>query len=366
MNIEVAYIGNKGTHGFAGNGPAYNANDAAIGPGTNIGGTGFKAFSPTANRRRLFLNGVPAFTYTNFLDSSGKPLTCCSVDVGNYFGNDSSSKYNGLQLKLEKRFSQGLQFLAHYTYSKAYNHTDNYYSVDQRIAYGPDDFNRDHVFVLSTVYELPIGRGKMFLGDASRLTNLLIGGWQISNTTNWSGGLPFTAKIGECGHISDVHTASDDVSCRPDLLPGQSFSTGLHRDAKGNLTWFTPVAPLAYGAVPAGVDACTLARPTSGPFALPACGHIGNAGRNWLRGPRAFFSDLSMAKNFNFTERVRAQFRFDAYNVFNHPVLGFNSNQGNACIDCAGGGIISAIEADASPNAPNGMRQLQFGVRFSF
>ena len=74
-----------------------------------------------------------------------------------------------------------------------------------------------------------------------------------------------------------------------------------------------------------------------------------------------------MAKNFNFTERVKAQFRFDAYNVFNHPVLGFSSTQGNTCIDCGGNaGQITSIEADASPNAPNGMRQLQFGLRFSF
>jgi hypothetical protein len=368
MNIEVAYIGNKGTHIFAGNGPAYNANDAAVGPGTDFGATGFQppTFDPTANRRRLFLNGVPAFTYPNFLDSSGKPLTCCAVDVGNYFGNDASAHYDALQLKVEKRFSQGLQFLAHYTYSKAFNYDSNYYSVDQRVAYGPDDFSRDHVFVLSTVYELPFGRGKKFMSDASRALDLVIGGWRLSNTTNWSGGLPFTATIGECGHISDVHTGSTDVVCRPNLLPGQSFQTGLHRDSNGNLTWFTPVAPLAYGAVPAGVDACTLARPTSGPFALPACGSIGDGGRNWLRGPRAFFSDLSLAKEFNITEKYKAQFRFDAYNVFNHPVLGFSSTQGNTCVDCGGGGIISAIEADASPNAPNGMRQLQFGLRFTF
>jgi hypothetical protein len=52
--------------------------------------------------------------------------------------------------------------------------------------------------------------------------------------------------------------------------------------------------------------------------------------------------------------------------VFNHPVLGFSSTQGNTCVDCAGGGIISGIEADASPNAPNGMRQLQFGLRVTF
>ena len=376
MNIEVAYIGNKGTHGFAGNGPAYNANDAAIGPGTDFGAAGFKAFTPTANRRRLFLNGVPAFTYPTCsvsLQQCGltgvapaDQLTCCSVDVGNYFGNDSSSKYNALQLKMEKRFTHGLQFLAHYTYANAYNHDSNYYSVDQRISSGPDDFNRNHVFVVSTVYELPVGSGRAFMRDASRALDFLVGGWQVSNTTNWSGGLPFTPTINECAHISDVHTGSGDNVCRPDLLPGQSFHTGLHRDASGFLTWFTPVAPLAYGAVPANVDACTLARPTSGPFALPACGHIGDAGRNWLRGPRAFFSDLSMAKNFKITEKYRAQFRFDAYNLFNHPVLGFNSSQGNVCVDCPGAGRITAIESDASPNAPNGMRQLQFGVRFTF
>jgi len=356
MNIEVAYIGNKGTHGFAGNGPAYNANEVAVGGGTDFGAAGFKASLPSADRRRLFLNGVPAFTYTGAFAG----LTCCSTDVGNYFGNDSSSKYDALQVKLEKRFAQGLQFLGHYTYAKAYNHDSSYFSVDPRVGWGPDDFNRNHVFVLSTVYELPVGRGKKFMTDTSRAMNLVLGGWQISNTTNWSGGLPFTPSIGECNQISDAGP------CRPDLLSGKSFTTGLRRDASGNLTWFTPIAALAYGTVAAGVDACTLARPTAGPFALPACGHIGDAGRNWLRGPHAFFSDMSLAKNFNITEKYKAQFRFDAYNVFNHPVLGFSSTQGNTCIDCGGGGIISSIEADASPNAPNGMRQLQFGFRFTF
>jgi hypothetical protein len=297
------------------------------------------------------------------LDSTGKPLTCCATDVSNYFGNDASTSYNALEIKVEKRFSQGLQFLAHYTYSRAYNYSadiGNYYSVDPKLVYGPDDFNRNHVFVANTVYELPFGKGKKYYGDASRAMDYLVGGWQISNTLNWSGGLPFTPSINECNLIADAGP------CYPDLVPGQSFSTGLSRDAQGNLRWFTPVAPLAYGPVAANVDACTLARPTSGRFALPACGHVGDAGRNWMRGPHAFFSDMALSKNFNITEKYKAQFRFDAYNVFNHPVLGFSSTQGNTCIDCGGGGIISSIEADASPNAPNGMRQLQFGLRFIF
>ena len=386
INLEIAYIGNKGTHTFAGNGPAYNANAVAIGSGTSKysclapGATGnpsatmfdctpsFLPSIPTSWRRRLNPNNVPAFTYPNFLDSSGNPLTCCAVDVGNYFGNDASTSYGALEMKVEKRFSQGLQFLAHYTYSKAYNYSADgfggYYSVDPKFVYGPDDFNRNHVFVANAVYELPVGKGRRFMSNASRAMDYAIGGWQISNTLTWSGGLPFTPTIGECNAIADAGP------CYPDLLPGQSFSTGKQRDSKGNLTWFTPVASLSQATFSAtdltGQDSCTLTRTTSGPFRLPACGRIGNAGRNWLRGPHAFFSDMSVAKNFNITEKYRAQFRFDAYNVFNHPVLGFSSTQGNTCIDCGGGGIISAIEADASPNAPNGMRQLQFGLRFFF
>ncbi len=105
LNITVGYVGNKGTHVFAGNGPAYNPNQPAIIGGTNIGGNNFKPFTPEAFRRRLFLNGVPAFTY-------GAPFNyvCCTVDLG-YFGNDASNKYNALQVKAEKRVSNGLQFI---------------------------------------------------------------------------------------------------------------------------------------------------------------------------------------------------------------------------------------------------------------
>jgi hypothetical protein len=132
--------------------------------------------------------------------------------------------------------------------------------------------------------------------------------------------------------------------------------------------WFTPVAPLSYGSqlssANAGVDSCTFARPTSGPFALPGCGQIGNAGFDSLRGPHAFYDDMALSKNFTITERVKAQFRFDAYNVFNHPVLNFPGNQ---CVDCGGSaGQITDIEADSAPGAPIGMRQLQFGVRVTF
>ena len=71
--------------------------------------------------------------------------------------------------------------------------------------------------------------------------------------------------------------------------------------------------------------------------------------------------DASISKNFPITERVKVQFRMDAYNVFNHPVLGFNENQSGTgpCIDCTDNGKVTDIEADASPGSTTGMRQLR-------
>jgi hypothetical protein len=390
LNITIGYVGNKGTHVFAGNGPAYNTNEAAIGGGSfaynctpnaapNLGTFDckqqFKPFSPQSFRRRLFLNGVPAFTYpgSTFIDGQGnvQPTPpCCSDSPGDYFGNDASNKYNALQVKVEKRVSQGLQFLAHYTLSRAYNYTDSYYAADRKIAWGPDDFNRNQVFVINTVYELPIGKGKRFMSDIGRAADLLIGGWQLTNTLNYSGGLPWTPSTNECGQISDAGP------CRPNA--NGTLKTGTSRDSAGNLLWFTP---LSQGALSQSLpeiknsptditgqnDQCQVARPTVGVFSLPACGQIGNVGRNSYRGPRGFYSDMALAKNFTITERVKAQFRFDAYNVFNHPVLAFSSTQGNTCIDCGSdSGRITDIENNSSPGSPSGMRQLQFGVRLTF
>jgi hypothetical protein len=386
LNVTVSYIGNKGTHVFAGTGPSYNNNEVAVGPGTNLvtctGANcklaGFTPAQPAADRRRLFLNGVPAFTYPDF--SFVDPITglvtptppCCAVDT-TYYGNDADNKYNALQIKAEKRVSNGLQFLAHYTFSHAYAYDNNYYSVNKKLSWGPNPFNRNQVVVVNAIYELPVGKGKRFMSDANRAVDLLIGGWQVTNTTTYGTGLPFTPSIGECGSLADAGP------CRPNLVhPGKLVSTGAHNVTSGCGTttgqcgtyWFDPVAALSYGDLlspaNAGVDSCTFARPTSGPFSLPACGQIGNAGFDSLRGPHAFYDDMALSKNFTITERVKAQFRFDAYNVFNHPVLALPGNQ---CVDCFGSataGQITDIEADSAPGAPIGMRQLQFGVKVTF
>jgi hypothetical protein len=381
LNITVGYVGNKGTHVFAGESPSYNFNQVAVGPGINLvsnnctttnGVTtcslaGFNPFVPTNNRRPLFVNGVPAFTYpgSTFTNANGQVLPtppCCATDLGNYLGRDADNKYNALQVKAEKRVAWGFQFLAHYTFSHAYAYDQTYFVINKRFAWGPTPDNRNQVFVANMIYELPIGRGKKFMGDASRVKDLLVGGWQISNTTTWGSGLPFTPSINECSQVTDAGP------CRPNVIGSGKLSTGVTH-ANGNTYWFTPLAPLTYPSselspANSGKDSCTFARPTSGPFSLPSCGQIGNLQFDSYWGPHAFYDDMALSKSFTITERVRAQFRFDAYNLFNHPVLAIPSN---TCVDCGkSSGQITDIEADSAPGAPIGMRQLQFGFKVTF
>ncbi len=364
--LEVAYVGSKGTHGFAGNGPNYDVNPVAVGPGTDFT-QAFLVATPTVpcppgSIPNTAGCGPASFSFSAASSqNSRRPLAAkIPFDLGNYYGNDAGSNYNAFEVKLDKRFSQGLQFITHYTFSHANNYTDNYYAISHALSWGPVDFSRNHVWVLNTVYELPFGKGKKYLASSGRALDYVIGGWQLSNTTNWSSGLPWTASIGECGAVADTGP------CRPSKVGG-SFHVGTSgsiNPTTHTLTYFTPVATiLDPNTLPVGTDVCGLAQPKSGPFALPGCGTIGNYGRNTFHGPSGFYSDLSLVKKFRIYERLNAQFRMDAFNVFNHPVYAFSANNGgNTCVDCQGGnnGKITNIEDGTT------MRQIQFALRFDF
>jgi hypothetical protein len=327
ISAEVAYVGNKGSHAFSGDGPNYDVNPVSM--------FGYQTIDPatgldyTASARRPLCRENSAGVCTGIPD-----------DLGNFYGNDASSIYNALEMKVDKRFNQGLQFIAHYTYAHANAYDSNYYAISHPIAYGPNDFVRNHVFVVNTVYELPFGKGKPFLSNSSRVVNYLVGGYQLTNTTNWSGGLPWTPSTNECGKEQDVNI------CRPNKGSGSfHVGAGSFDPITRTVPFFTPLTSLG------------------GPFTDPGNGHLGNIGHNSFRGPRGFYSDLSVTKDIPIIERVKAQFRMDAFNVFNHPVYAFSGNNGaNPCIDCQGGnnGKITGLEGGTS------MRALQFALRLTF
>ena len=310
MTFEVGYVGNKGTHGFVQNNPAFNANDFTIVGFARKGGL-------DANARRLLA------PYTQNID---------------FFCNCTSSSYNSLQTKFDKRFSHGLTLLAHYTWSKSLDHDGGYYAIDPKNGFGPDDFNRKHVFVLSEVYELPFGRGKQFMSSANRAVDAILGGWQINSNTHWESGLPFSPSYQQCGQDRDNGRCTAIVVGSVDTGGGRN---GFFTTAPSNCT-------AAFQAINGNGVVC-------GPYLRPQIGQFGDE-RNGLTGPHLFNTDLSVFKNFSITEQVKAQIRAEFFNAFNHVNLGQPAN----CVDCSGDGTIGSI----APNAI--MRQIQIGARFSF
>ena len=339
MTVEAAYVGTHGTHVFKGTGPTYNINQATV--------VGFAQGLTYAQRSPYDTAFITPYT-----DGSGNTtnVVCCGGNSMGYAGNDGANDYNAFQVKVNQRVGNGLTFLAHYTYSKSYDN-DGSYQPDLRQGWGRSDFNRDSVFVFAPIYELPFGRGKSYLGDISRLADEVIGGWQWNTSLNISSGLPWSPSYDLC------NSDRDTGPCRPNLTGG--FSDGVHR-IDGVLTYFTPVAEMTTNGA------------TSGPFSRPQIGTFGDVHRNAFTGPGKFQADMSLFKNFAITEGVKAQFQAEFFNVFNHPVYGFNSSQSGSglCIDCggvanggtvaSGNGVINATETDVP------MRQFQLGVRVTF
>jgi hypothetical protein len=182
--LEAAYVGTKGTHVFAGFGGDYDFNQATI--------VGYPTL--TTNQRKPFFN---KFGWTqNF----------------RYYGSDASNNFHSLQLKAERRFSQGLSLLSHYTWSRSFHYTGTYYNQDAKLAYGPNDNHRSHVFTLASVAELPFGKGRKFLSDAGGAVDAILGGWQFNVIYSLQSGLPFTPSYRDCNADRDTGW------CRPDLV----------------------------------------------------------------------------------------------------------------------------------------------------
>jgi outer membrane receptor protein involved in Fe transport len=294
-SLEVGYVGNKGTHVFAGDGPAYNPNQPVAGPGPE-------------NLRKPF--------FTRFGWTQGI----------NYFGNDADNRYNALQTKFEHRLPS-LNILAHYTLSKTENNEDNYFIHNRELGRGPSSFDRTHVFFFTEVWDVPVGRGKRFLTDTSNAWDYAIGGWQVNSTTTWQSGLSFTPTV------SGANCSVNSGPCRPDLIGDPDVS-----DQNRN-QWFQ-------GGIGPGT-----------PWAKAADGQFGNAKRGSLRGPAFFQTDLSIFKNFRITETVKAEFRAEVFNLFNHVNLGLPTTE----VDNPNAGRITGLQF---PNAR--MRQWQFGARIKF
>lgn len=261
-----------------------------------------------------------------------RPLYSVAPDVGRVFYTDSrtNSHYQALLLKASRRFSQGLMFLASYTFSKAIEGQEGTvpggypFPMDaQNLALEKSSasFDRTHRLSFNWAYDLPVGRGRRLLGDAPALPNMLLGGWQLNGIASISGGSPFPLAL------NTPVSGSNGFTERPNRVGGGS----LPREQRSVQRYFDLSA-----------------------FTMPAVGVFGNAGRNILRAPGQVNFDFSALKSFRLTERFVLQYRAEFFNILNTPQFGLPN------------GNIGAPAAGAITSTANNNRQIQMALKLNF
>ncbi|HEY4979766.1 MAG TPA: hypothetical protein VII25_11415, partial [Candidatus Acidoferrum sp.] len=335
LSATVAYVGNKGTHTLIGDNPAYGLNNRTV-QGYNPNCKTLDPLDPTKpSAACIALNALPYQLRTPFYLKYG---WLQGVD---YFGNDADNHYNSLQATVEKRFSGGLSLQSSYTFQHAMYYSNNgYFNIDKSVGYGPNSNYRNHVFILTELYQLPFGKGKRWGSDSSRVVDAVLGGWQITTSWNISSGLPFTPSLANCS------ASIDNGPCRPDRV-GSITSGTRSGDPRAGGYWFGTTG---------GVPLNTLGATANGWGQTATIDTFGNVQTNSYRGPKFFNVDAGLFKDFILTERFKAQFQFQTFNLFNHA----NLDLPNTTVDASNGGAITNIAYGSQ------MRRLQFGLKLAF
>lgn len=260
------------------------------------------------------------------------------IATNNSYGD---SIYHSLQLKVQRRFSNGLGLLLSYTHSKliddvlpstanlgfagetfsAGNIQDYYNRRNERSV---ADFDTPNYLTTSVNWELPFGRGKAFINH-SGLGNALLGGWQMNGIANFHSGSPL-------GLTTSSNTADNfGTALRPNYVGGTVTVPGSVESKLSD--YFNVLA-----------------------FATPAPYTLGNAGRllPYLRGPSAFGLDLSIFKTIPVRERLRIEFRAEAFNILNHPIFDIPNT------------VIGSTTAGVIPDQINRPRDIQLALKLLF
>ncbi|MFN7992452.1 MAG: TonB-dependent receptor [Bryobacteraceae bacterium] len=322
---------------------------------------------------------------------------------------DGYSRYHAGQLRVEKRYSYGLNFIAAYTYSKSivsegvgalvantpspstigkygggvgriafvpgaagggsadfWTHT-NAEDTDNRARYtalSPDD--TPHVLNLAISYELPAGRGKRFISGHG-LAEKIFGGWKLTQNWNFQSGVPMFFDMYNCNGI---------YSCRPNAVGDLSAGRAGKTKAQRANQWYNPNAfaptwgndPVLLQEVSTGLN------PDGTPFnydALDSWWQFGNVGLRPPSGrtPGFWNVDASLAKEWKITEARRVSFRYDLLNALNHQNLGIPDH--TWCLPPNADGSTDLVHVFGCQfgkitNVQTDPRAMQFGLKFTF
>jgi len=257
-----------------------------------------------------------------------------------YRGTANDAHTHALQAGLQRHLSTGLLISANYQFSHSIDNggigggeadiPQDYSCHTCEIASSDQDMR--HYFSASSIWQLPVGRGHTFLANDSPLTEVLLGGWQLSGIGTARSGLPINVTISRSASaLPDLLNKNQ----RPDRVPGVS----IYPSKKTPANWLNPAA-----------------------FAAPAKGVHGNAGRNIARAPGLWQLDASLNKRFPLTERFSATFRAEAFNIFNVAHYG---TPGSVVSATSSFGLITT-SFNNNPVGTGTPRELQFMLRFDF
>jgi hypothetical protein len=302
--VQVGYVGQRGTHLMV----PFDYAQRVLQPNSSCGTPPCTTSSPyfSANPTLYNVLGNPA--------QGGEGATVSGTK------SNGNMRYDSLQAVLQKEAGHGLQYQVSYTFSKCMSDNTGYYGAwnnalsasaywqnvyDQRSEWAPCYYDATHVLSAYSVYEVPVGRGKMVGNKVNPVVNEVIGGWAVSPIVSFRTGWPMP-----------VYGAQDESG---------TFGRGARADCNG-----TP--SITKNSIPGiGVQWFT----NSGQFTNPAVGAFGNCSPqlSGLRSPRYTDVDMSVHKDFPIRERFRLQFRTDFINTFNHvqlnaPNMGLGSTMG--------------------------------------
>jgi len=250
--------------------------------------------------------------------------------------SSASSIYHGLLGRLEQRLSNGLSFLAAYTYGHAIDDsTGGNVAQDARhlqLDRGSSDFDARQRFVLSYVYELPFGRDKAFGRNWGTTLNRVLGGWELSGITTFQSGRPIFIQLSPSNQNSNTGSTRDrpNIAYIVDFNIVHTTADAIIHNRRDKTVYLNAAA-----------------------FDIPPKGTFGNVPRNYFDGPGTNNWDLMLAKNFR-KEGLNVEFRTEFFNAFNHPSF----NQPNKFLDAASFGTITSTLLEN--------RQIQFGLKIKY
>lgn len=222
------------------------------------------------------------------------------------FAWDAASFYNALAIAVKKRFGRGYSLQGSYTFSKAIDDASStgvidfgpgtnangltLFADDVKFDRGPSLFDVRNRLVINGSMELPFGKGRAIGNNWTGIMQQVLGGWSLAGI--------LTAASGNHGNISLPFNRSNnqqtiDITDRPNLIPGGNNNPVLRGGRDPNL-YFDPSQ-----------------------FAVGPAGYLGNLGKGTLESPGVLTTDLSIVKNFSFSEQRYLQFRGEMFNIAN-------------------------------------------------